>query len=144
MENLEALKDLEMRFVDKNGAVYAAWFKDGVLVYLSDKYLTGSLDSMDFTRDTKRVIKVWDVEGNLLETIAPGTLAPYWDAAQAAKEKPACGMTVLDALKGCAAALGKIKAPVDLLEEVSIPVLAAKNTIRDVIRALEERQEEQK
>ncbi len=135
----------EMRFVDKNGAVYVEWYdKDGHCVHTEDKYLTNSLDTMDFSRDTKRVIKVWCPDGALVDTLAAGTLAPYWDAAQAAKEKLPGNITALEALKGCAAALGRIKAPVDMLEEVLIPLKAVKNTLQDVIKTLEPEQEEQK
>ena len=146
MDNLEALKDCELKYVaEGKGAVHAELYdRDGNMIFKDEKWLTNSLDSMDFSRDTKRVIKVWGADGALLDTLAAGTLAPYWDAAQAAKGKLPGNITALEALKGCAAALGRIKAPVDLLEEVLIPVKAVKNTLRDVIKTLEPEQEEQK
>ena len=146
MTKTEALQGCTVEFVEEKGVVRAELYdEEGELIYRSDRWLTGSIDPlMEFTRDTKRVIKVWEADGTLHDTLAAGTLAPYWDAAQAANDKLPCSMTILDALKGCAAALGKIKAPVDLLEEVAIPVRAVKNTIRDVIGALEAKQEEKK
>ena len=132
----DMMEGWEIKYVDEKGAVHAELHdKDGNVIFKDSKWFTNSLDSMDFSRDTKRVIKVWGPDGALVDTLAAGTLAPYWDAAQAAKEK---------LLKGCAAALGRIKAPVDMLEEVLIPLKAVKNTLQDVIKALEPEQEEQK
>lgn len=143
MADLENKMDLQMRFEDKNGAIYVELYdKDGNCVYTGDKWLTNSLDSLDFTRDTKREIKVWGADGTLLETLAQGSLAPYWDAAQAAKETLVGGMTQLEVLKGCAAALGKVKMPMELLED-AIPIRAVLNTLKDVIKAMEKDREKQ-
>lgn len=81
------LNGCELKYVDEKGAVHAELYdKDGNLLFRDDKWFTSSLDTMDFTRDTKRVIKVWGPDGSLVDTLAKGTLAPYWDAAQAAKK----------------------------------------------------------
>lgn len=141
----DMMEGWEIKYVDEKGAVHAELHdKDGNVIFKDSKWFSNSLDTMDFSRDTKRVIKVWGPDGALLDTLAARTLAPYWDAAQAAKEKLPGNITALEALKGCAAALGRIKAPVDLLEEVLIPLKAVKNTLQDVIKALEHEQEEQK
>lgn len=145
MENLEVLKDCELKYVEVKGAVHAELYgRDGKMFFKDDKWFTNSMKPLtDFTRDTKRVIRVYGPDGDMVQEMAEGTLAPYWDAAQAAK-KTACGEKELEALKNCVKALGQIKAPVDLLEEVTIPARAVSNTLRGVIAALETAQEEQK
>ena len=47
-------------------------------------------------------------------------------------------MTNLEALTGCVAALGKIKAPTELLDEVIIPIIAVSNTLKMVIGDMRE------
>jgi hypothetical protein len=79
----------DIDFVEEKGVIYAkAYDTKGNLLGTSTKHLTNSLDNVDpskFSRGTKRVIKKWDADGRLIQTMAEGTLAPYWDAAQAAK-----------------------------------------------------------
>ena len=142
----DMMEGWEIKYVDEKGAVHAELHdKDGNVILKDSKWFTNSLKPLgDWTRDTKRVIRVYGPDGDMVQELAEGTLAPYWDAAQAAKEKLPGNITALEALKGCAAALGRIKAPVDLLEEVLIPVKAVKNTLQDVIKALEHEREEQK
>lgn len=139
MENKEMLKDCELVYVEEKGAVHAELYKEGELIFKDDKWFVNSMKPLGaFTRDTKRVIRVYGPEGDMVQELAEGTLAPYWDAAQAAK-----GPEALDALKGCVKVLEGLKVPVGLLEEVTLPARAVANTLRDVIAAYEKGQGEQ-
>ena len=140
MTKMEALQGCTMEFVEEKGVVRAELYdEEGALIYRSDRWLTGSIDPlMEFTRDTKRVIKVWEADGTLHDTLAPGTLAPYWDAAQAAaRDEGKTDGAALRSLKGCVAALRRICVPVELLESVALPVKAVENTLTDVIKLME-------
>ncbi len=137
MENLEMLKDCELKYVDEKGAVHAELHdKDGNVIFKDSKWFTNSLKPLgDWNRDTKRVIRVYGPDGDMVQELAEGTLAPYWDAAQAAKGQEADGTVA--ALKGCVKVLDGLKVSVALLEEVTLPARAVANTLRDVIAQME-------
>ena len=52
-------------------------------------------------------------------------------------------MTDKEALMGCVAALGRIKAPTELLDDVIIPAVAVSNTLKIVIGHMEEAEKQQ-
>ena len=138
MENKEMLKDCELVYVEEKGAVHAELYKEGELIFKDDKWFVNSMKPLGaFTRDTKRVIRVYGPEGDMVQELAEGTLAPYWDAAQAAKGPEEAQKKTLDALIGCVKVLDGLKVPVGLLEGVTLPVRAVVNTLRDVIAQTE-------
>lgn len=133
----DMMEGWEIKYVEEKGAVHAELCdKDGNVIFKDDKWFTNSLKPLcDWTRDTKRVIRVYGPDGDMVQELAEGTLAPYWDAAQAAKGQEADGTVA--ALKGCVKVLDGLKVPVALLEEVTLPARAVANTLRDVIAQME-------
>ncbi len=134
----DMMEGWEIKYVDEKGAVHAELCdKDGNVIFKDDKRFVNSMKPLgDFTRETKRVIRVYGPEGDMVQELAEGTLAPYWDAAQAAKGPEEAQKKTLDALKGCVKVLEGLKVPVGLLEEVALPARAVANTLRDQVNTL--------